>query len=276
MIDYQFNTRMDGTIAITSRFDENKKLSKDASLYKFIWVRKGELELEIDHIKIVLHENEIIPLTPLHHINIDAVNGDYLTVLFNSNFYCVFKHDDEVSCNGFLFHGSSNVMKLKLSDKESELLCRTMDEFIEESNITDKLQEEMLRILLKRFIILCTRMARKHYGINEDCEKALDIVRKFYVLVDSNFKNKKRVQDYAEMLFRSPKTLANLFETYELPSPLRIIHERIEAEAKRLILYTNKSAKEIGDILGFEDLATFSRFFKKMTGKSISEFRKSN
>jgi YesN/AraC family two-component response regulator len=47
-----------------------------------------------------------------------------------------------------------------------------------------------------------------------------------------------------------------------------------EVKAQRLLLYTNKSAKEIGDILGFEDLATFSRFFKKMTGKNISEFRK--
>ena len=86
MIDYQFSTKMDGTIAITSQFDHNKKLNKDSSLYKFIWVREGELELEIDHVKMVLHKDEIIPLTPLHHINIDAVKGEYLTVLFNSNF----------------------------------------------------------------------------------------------------------------------------------------------------------------------------------------------
>jgi len=76
------------------------------------------------------------------------------------------------------------------------------------------------------------------------------------------------------MLFRSPKTLSNLFASYDLPSPLRLIHERVEAEAKRLLLYTDKSAKEISEILGFEDLATFSRFFKKMSGKSISDFRK--
>ena len=82
------------------------------------------------------------------------------------------------------------------------------------------------------------------------------------------------VQDYAEMLYRSPKTLSNLFAAYGLPSPLRIIHERIEAEAKRLLLYTNKSAKEIGEILGFEDLAAFSRFFRKMAKESISEYRK--
>ena len=111
---------------------------------------------------------------------------------------------------------------------------------------------------------------------SEDFFSALDIVRRFYILVDQHFREKKQVQDYADLLFRSPKTLSNLFASCGVPSPLRIIHERIEAEAKRLLLYTPKSAKEISELLGFEDLSTFSRFFKKMTGESVSDFRKSN
>ena len=93
-------------------------------------------------------------------------------------------------------------------------------------------------------------------------------------LVDAHFREKKQVQEYAEILHRSPKTITNLFLTYGLSSPLKIIHERLEAEARRLLLYTNKSAKEIADLLGFEDAATFSRFFKNMNGKSISDYRK--
>ena len=89
-----------------------------------------------------------------------------------------------------------------------------------------------------------------------------------------HYKTKKMVKEYADLLNRSPKTLSNLFMQYGLPSPLRVIHERIEAEAKRLLLYSTRSAKEIADILGFEDLPTFSRFFKKMTGESISIYRK--
>ena len=101
-----------------------------------------------------------------------------------------------------------------------------------------------------------------------------DVIRQFYVLVASHFKEKKQVQDYADMLCRSPKTISNLFSLYGLSSPLRVIHERVDAEAKRLLLYTGKSAKEISEILGFEDLATFSRFFKKMNKESLSEYRK--
>ena len=120
----------------------------------------------------------------------------------------------------------------------------------------------------------CTRIARQKYEITAERERSFDVVRQFYVLVDQHFKEKKQVRDYAEMLFRSPKTLSNLCADYGFPTPLQIIHERVYAEAARLLLYTSRSAKEIGSILGFEDIATFSRFFKKMTGKSIKDFRK--
>lgn len=276
MIDYQLSTRLNGNLAMTSCFHENKALQKDTTLYKFIWARSGTLNVAIDHIPMRLEQDEIVCLTPLHHIEIKAVEGEYLTFLFNSNFYCIFGHDDEVSCNGFLFHGSSQVMRLKLSQEQSDNLNDIVRIFCQESTVRDNLQEEMLRIILKRFIITCTRIARERCGVTPEQEKAFDIIRRFYILVDRYFREKKQVQDYAELLFRSPKTLSNLFSSCGAPSPLRIIHERVEAEAKRLLFYTPKSAKEISELLGFDDLSTFSRFFKKMTGESVSDFRKSN
>lgn len=273
-MEYSINTRLDGNIAITSNFHENKTLMQDKSLYKFIWVQKGSLAVEVDHVIINMSENEIISLTPLHHVEIKEVNGEYLSFLFNSNFYCIYGHDEEVSCNGFLFNGSSDILSLKLTGEQARQLNDITGIFMGECAIEDDLREEMLRILLKRFIITCTRIARDKFSVTIDKEKRFDTIRRFYVLVDNHFKEKKQVKDYADMLFRSPKTLSNLFAEYNLPTPLRIIHARIEAEAKRLLLYTGKSAKEISEILGFEDIASFSRFFKKVAKESISEYRK--
>jgi len=66
-----------------------------------------------------LEKDEIVTLTPLHHLEVKEVDGEYLTFVFNSNFYCIYGHDNEVSCNGFLFYGSSKVMKLALSAGQS-------------------------------------------------------------------------------------------------------------------------------------------------------------
>ena len=273
-MDYQLNTRLNGNIAMTSSYHERASLQRDKTLYKFIWVQSGTLTLEIDHIPMRLEKDEIVTLTPLHHLEVKEVDGEYLTFVFNSNFYCIYGHDNEVSCNGFLFYGSSHVMRLALSAGQSSNLHDIVRIFRQESVIHDNLQEEMLRIVLKRFIITCTRIARQRFGVGQEKEKTFDIIRQYYVLVDRHFKEKKQVQDYADILCRSPKTLSNLFSTCGLPSPLRVIHDRIEAEAMRLLLYTHKSAKEISSILGFEDLSAFSRFFKKMTGESVSDYRK--
>jgi len=44
-------------------------------------------------------------------------------------------------------------------------------------------------------------------------------------------------------------------------------------EAKRLIRFTNKQNQEIAYELGFNDPAHFSRFFKKMTNHSPTQYR---
>lgn len=273
-MEYKLSTPLNGSMIITSELHTNRQMLQDKSLYKFIWVRSGEVTIEVDHVLMRLIPNEVITLSPLHHILFVEVNGEYTTLLFNSNFYCIFGHDKEVSCNGFLFNGSSNIMQLQLSESQIDKLQSIFDNFIDECQLKDSQQEEMMRILLKQFIITCTRIARSKFSVTEKDEPSFDIVRQFYVLVDSHYKEKKQVQDYADLLFRSPKTISNLFAEYGLPTPLKVIHERVFTEAKRLLLYTNKSAKEIGDIVGFEDIASFSRFFKKMAQESISEYRK--
>lgn len=273
-MEFLLKTRLNGVFAMTGHLHEKPELLNDRSLYKFIWVRQGSLYMEIDHVGTQLQTDELVSLSALHHVDKLKAEGEYLALLFNSNFYCIYGHDNAASCNGFLFHGSSHLLRLMLSPAETQRLEHIAETLSEECTVRDNLQEEMLRMQLKHFIITVTRMARQRLEGGREQENGFDIIRQFYVLVDKHFKEKKRVQDYADMLYRSPKTLSNLFARYGLGSPLRIIHERVDAEARRLLLYTSKSAKEISEILGFEDLATFSRFFRKMNGRSISDYRR--
>ena len=83
-----------------------------------------------------------------------------------------------------------------------------------------------------------------------------------------------QVQDYANLLFKSPKTLSNIFSKYSDRSPLQLIKDRIILEAKRLLMYTEMSSKEIAFELGFDDPASFSRFFKNAVKESPSAFKK--
>ena len=73
-MEYIFNTRLRGNIALTDSYHTNLALQKDNTLYKFIWVQSGSLQLEIDHVPTTLMKGEIIPLTPLHHIELTVTS----------------------------------------------------------------------------------------------------------------------------------------------------------------------------------------------------------
>ncbi len=272
-MDIAFSTPLKGNLVLCRDLRDADPIHRP-DLYKFLWVRQGNLSLEVDHVPMQLATGEIISLTPLHRLGNLRCDGECLSLLFDSNFYCIFGHDGEVSCNGLLFNGSSEPLRLALSVERQKALGRIVEELCAEYEVNDGLREEMLRMQLKRFIIVCTRAAREHFGIDGPQEQQFDIVRRFYVLVDEHFRTHRRVQDYAELLHRSPKTLSNLFAACGRPSPLSVIHDRVNAEARRLLLYTDKSAKEVAYLLGYEDTAAFSRFFAKMNGESITDFRR--
>lgn len=273
-MELRFSTKLQGSIALTDSFHTSKPLREDDSLYKFIWSRKGKTVINVDHQVITLQENDIVSLTNLHHLEIEEHDGEYLTLLFNSNFYCIYGNDHEVSCSGFLFNGTSRIMHFQLSEEEQSTCEAIIAGLQSEFQENDNLKEEMLRILLKHFIIHATRIARKNLHITPDMEESFNTVRRFYVLVDQHFKERKQVQDYADMLCKSPKTLSHLFALYNLNSPLKVIHQRVEAEAKRLLLYSSMTAKEIAHFLGFEDQASFSRFFRKVSGESVTQYKR--
>ena len=194
---------------------------------------------------------------------------------FNREFYCIIDHDSEVSCVGFLF-SSIDHMFIELNEQARQKLQLLLDVFIEEFNTSDNIQNEMLLVLLKRLIIYVTRLARTGYApVKKLPDERFHTIRKFNLLVEGNFRAEHSVSFYAEQLYKSPKTLSNLFAIFNQKTPSQLIQERIIVEAKRLLYYTDKSVKHITFELGFEDVSYFSNFFKKNAGVSPSDFRNS-
>lgn len=239
-----------------------------------LWNRNtAPVQLRVDGLTIELLPNQLLTTTYLHHVSYENTELPLTAFLFNREFYCISDHDSEVSCNGILFFGTQDLPIISVP-KEQERKFNTLYEvFEDEFSTPDKIQGDMLQMLLKRLIIICTRLAKEQHIVQKLDNEQIDVVRKFNVLVDTHYKTKRKVGDYAEMLFKSPKTLSNLFAIYNQKSPQQIILERLALEAKRLMTFTDKQNQEIAYELGFNDPAHFSRFFKKMTRLSPTEYR---
>jgi AraC family transcriptional activator of pobA len=131
---------------------------------------------------------------------------------------------------------------------------------------------DMVQLRCRVALQLVSREAERIY---EDigAYRANPILFKYHALLDTHFKTHKTVAFYAEQLNISPNYLNILCKRHLHVPATFLIHNRVGLEAKRLLLVSGQSAKEIAFELGFSDLPHFSNFFKAQTGLSPRAFR---
>ncbi|SDL03872.1 transcriptional regulator, AraC family [Pseudomonas delhiensis] len=98
-------------------------------------------------------------------------------------------------------------------------------------------------------------------------------VRAFRELVEAHFRRHRPVHDYADELGVTMATLGRLCQEQLGMTPMAVINARLVLEAKRELAHSRQSVKAIAHDLGFSDVGYFSRFFRKHTRLSPSEFR---
>ncbi len=228
--------------------------------------------LVIDAKEYTFDKNQIVCLTSFHKVNVITLKKAK-SLFFNSPFYCILDHDSEVGCKGVLFFGASNLPIINPSAGDLEILETVWKMILIEMKSSDNLQLEMLQMMLKRMLILCTRIYKTQENYEAVNNQQADIVRDFNYLVEMHFREKHAVADYATLLNKSPKTISNLFGKLSDKTPQQMIQGRIMLEVRRLLRYTDRPVSEIGYEVGYQDVQSFSRFFKKHEGVSPSEFR---
>lgn len=275
--EYSFD-KLSSIFAITDHLqNDEQSFSIKTGINKMLWNRNDKpLTILIDGLSITLEPNQITTTTFFHHIDYSNEKLPITAILFNREFYCLTDHDSEVGCNGILFYGTQSLPVISNTEESLRKFTLLWEVLLDEFNTKDNIQGEMLQMLLKRFIIICTRMAKEQLILKELNDTQIETIRQFNFLVDMHFRTKKKVKDYAELLHKSPKTLSNLFANYNQKSPQLIIQERVVLEAKRLLHYTDKQTQEIAFELGFDDPAHFSKYFKKIAHISPTEYKETS
>ncbi|MCK2242826.1 MULTISPECIES: AraC family transcriptional regulator [unclassified Crossiella] len=87
------------------------------------------------------------------------------------------------------------------------------------------------------------------------------------------FAQTRQVEDYADRLGCSSKTLTRACRSATGQAAKQLIDARVALEAKRLLAYTNLPVANISRRLGFSEPTNFGKFFQRETGQSPSTFR---
>ena len=98
-------------------------------------------------------------------------------------------------------------------------------------------------------------------------------IERFRLLLDERCRTRQPVASYADAMGISAGQLTRICREAFGISAIEAIDRRAVHEARRLLVYSTLSVKQIARELGFRDEAYFGRFFRKQTGLRPTEYR---
>ena len=273
---FDLNLKTIGMVHIDSASIELINSDAYKSYIKVLYLTKG-FKIKVDFTVYHTERPTLFFISPNQVLNVETIGEETGRLIFyNRDFYCIQIHDQEVACDGLLFNNINNMPMTTVPDQDARFIDYLFSSIEDEFALQDGSLEEMIRTYLKQLLIKSTRLWKVQHLDGVMATKPnneLEFFRRFTQLVEANYKEMHHVADYADLLMIAPKTLTHRFKRLGLPQPNEIIKNRIILEAKRLLVHTNRTAKEIAYGLGYEDPAYFSRLFFVKTGETPSGFR---
>jgi AraC family transcriptional regulator, transcriptional activator of pobA len=245
--------------------------------YTVIWsfTATGKHIIDFKEYEILPHHIFFVSPEQVHQVITNAQPTGYV-ILFTPEFLEQNSIQKDFIANLKLFHSSDETPPLPLSDMMQNALKTFADQMFTAFHSNNEMRFETIGAYLKLFLIECNgHCSLRPESNTQSVEVGRALMKNFKESVDVNFKKWHQVKDYADALNISPNYLNEVIKNSVHISAKDFIQNRIMLEAKRMVIFTGKSGKEIGFDLGFDDPSHFSKFFKNNIGQSVQEFKES-
>lgn len=163
---------------------------------------------------------------------------------------------------------------LYMNDEEYADIRYLVRKLRSESQVTDQFTSGILRTYLRALLLQAMRLYKQRIP-DRSSNRQATLLHQFHSLLEQHYREEHQVQYYAQLLHTTPKTLNETCKHFTDRTASDIIFDRLILEAKRLLLHSELSTKEISYFLNYQDPAHFSKFFKNRTGTPPSALRRS-
>lgn len=135
----------------------------------------------------------------------------------------------------------------------------------------NSLNEDLIRGLFQSFLFSLDDYLKESKTSMES--SAFRIYNQFSQLVEANYTKIKSVEEYSKLMFVSKKTINNATRSVVGLSAKQFIINRIILEIKRYLCQGDLKNYEIADLLGFDEPANLTIFFKRYEKMTPSIFK---
>lgn len=242
--------------------DNKWNTTEKLKVNKFYYVTDGEFELIIDNKTHTVKKGQLV-LIPA-----DLKHSYKLTEKENMK-----KH----WCHFEAFSGTESLFDVIKSDLiidigiNKELTCLFKKLYKYEKNpdeLSNFSARATLMLIIGMYLTNCKSISSVNTTENSDLSSVINYMKE-------NINGNITVSQLAQFTHLHPNYFIRMFKQYFGFSPIKYFNNMKVNTAKEYLQQGNNSIEEISKILGFSDLYSFSKFFKKNVGISPSQFRSS-
>ena len=178
------------------------------------------------------------------------------------------------SINARLYSRENPVMPLSSEVEKENCLLNFQMLYAKSLETNHTYFTELLNAQMKIFLLEMWHLFMKNYEQKQHSLQSGNTFEQFIHLVQNHCKEERNVNYYANLLHITPRYLTKLCRKHSDFSATEWI-QKITVE-RILLLMENKNLtiKEISDDMNFSAYTFFSRYFKKVTGTTPTEYRK--
>ncbi len=243
--------------------------SHSHTFYLVMWISQGSGTHTIDFKTYSIRPHQLYFLTPgqVHSWQL-AADTQGFNLFFEPNFFRT-RLGNRLHQYPF-YHSHQHLPLLEITQQQTlfkDLFAYAYQEY-------EQHQINRSEVFLS-FVHILLESANRLYDqqLPQTATHYYDRIRQFEVLLEGQFIQVRTVSEYAAQMGLTPNHLNHICQTVLGKTASQLLHERLLIEAKRLLIHTPQSVKEVGFQLGFDDSSYFVRFFKKHSGCTPIEFR---
>ncbi len=249
--------------------DHNPSLPNRISFFALLIVTKGTGKHQIDLKDYKLKEGTVLKIAKgqVHAFQKNPKYEGFLIVFtedFVMNYFS--KSTTKLIAHLYNYHLATPLNNDKAANQDF------LKQVKQELKSTDTYARiNILAVMLELYLLRIERNSRIDKSPHNSKQYITFI--EFKNLVESKYTTTRNVKDYASQLFISTKTLNQVVKEFTFNTAKFFIDQYVILEAKRAIVSTNYSFKEIAFDLGFDEVTNFTKFFKKKMNTTPKDFR---
>ncbi len=243
--------------------------------YSIIFIERGKGLHLVDFTEYAIEDLTLFFIQPgqMHQLVLEEEPVGWV-ITFTEEFLIANSIPGKLVEDIYLFNDYGESPPLPVTPVDLPVYQNLINQMIYFSGTLESYTLEAVGSLVKLFLIQSNNRCNLNKSNNPQLiETSNHILRSFKRILNQRYATTHMVSDFAEEMAVTSDYLNKTVKNLTGKSAKEHIQSKLIIEAKRSLLFSTISNKELAFELGFEEPAHFNNFFKKITGQTPSEFR---